>query len=321
MARSQSMMAALDARAEVLHTTRGDVQVARSGQGPPVLVVHGGRGGFDQALMWCRHLRDGGCHVIAPSRPGYLRTPLASGRAPAEQADLYAALLDALRIERAMVLGFSSGGPSAVHFAARHPERTAALALDAPILMPFPAPLGPFERVASESRAAVWLARQVAAKRSGVLAPYFVDACSDGMRRDQRRAATEWIRADAGRLRMVAELTACGAPRRYRDAGRANDEVNETDLAPLPLDEVAATTLIAHGTHDGVVPEVHARHGAELIADAELMLIEAGHHILPLSAGYSRVARRQVALARASAGAVPSPRPHAPARYQLAGAG
>ena len=48
-----------------------------------------------------------------------------------------AAMLDTLSIERAAILGFSSGGPSAVHFAARHPGRITALLLDTAILLPF----------------------------------------------------------------------------------------------------------------------------------------------------------------------------------------
>ena len=67
-------------------------------------------------------------------------TPLQSGRTPQDQADLYAAILDTLDIERAVVLGFSSGGPSAVHFAARYPDRTTSLFLDTAILLPFKPP-------------------------------------------------------------------------------------------------------------------------------------------------------------------------------------
>jgi hypothetical protein len=48
--------------------------------------------------------------ALTCSRPGYLNTPLASGRGLAEQADLFAALLDALAIERVSVVTVSAGG-------------------------------------------------------------------------------------------------------------------------------------------------------------------------------------------------------------------
>ena len=165
MSWSGKLMASLDERATVLRTARGDVQLAREGQGPPVLAIHGGPGGFDQGLAWCRHLRDGGCELLAPSRPGYLRTPLRSGRSPESQADLYAAILDTLHIERATILGFSSGGPSAVHFAARHPGRTTALILEAAILLRFEPPINALQRATLESSFVVWLSYQIASRK------------------------------------------------------------------------------------------------------------------------------------------------------------
>ncbi len=66
----------LSRRSTVIKTERGDVEVAREGDGIPVLMIHGSPGGFDQGLMYGRHLRDNGCELIALSRPGFLRTPL-----------------------------------------------------------------------------------------------------------------------------------------------------------------------------------------------------------------------------------------------------
>jgi pimeloyl-ACP methyl ester carboxylesterase len=48
--------------------------------------------------------------VIAPSRFGYLGSSLPAGATPADQADAYAVLLDALGIERTAVVGCSTGG-------------------------------------------------------------------------------------------------------------------------------------------------------------------------------------------------------------------
>src|SRR5690606_34600755 len=75
--------------------------------------------------------------LLAPSRPGYLRTPLQVGTTPGAQAKAYADLLDTLEItEQVIVMGASAGGPSAIEFAARYPERTAALVLPEPISQP-----------------------------------------------------------------------------------------------------------------------------------------------------------------------------------------
>lgn len=297
MSSSDTLMGSLDRRAAVLQTARGDVQVAREGQGPPVLAVHGGPGGFDQALAYCRHLRDGGCELLAPSRPGYLRTPLSSGRSPQSQADLCAAILDALHIERAAVLGFSSGGASAVHFAARHPERTTALFLDSAILLPFEPPVSALERASYESTFLVWLSLQIVGRAPKLMTRLMIRGASAGLSSEQKQAAVDWITRDPNRLHSVQEQFASIAPRKYRAKGWANDKTNESGLAPLPFADVAAPTLIAHGINDAIVPVKHATHAAARIATAELALVEEGHHILSVSRNYAPVAQHQLKLA------------------------
>ena len=64
---------------------------------------------------------------IAPSRFGYLRSPRPSDQTPDAQADLYAALLDLLKIDSIVIIGLSGGGASAPQFALRHPTRCCGL--------------------------------------------------------------------------------------------------------------------------------------------------------------------------------------------------
>lgn len=296
MSWSDRLMRSLDERAMLLSTSRGEVQVAREGRGPPVLVSHGGPGGFDQGVAWCRHLRDGGCELLAPSRPGYLRTPLRSGLSPESQADLYAAILDTLRIERAAVLGFSSGGPSAVHFAARHPDRTTALFLDTAVLLPFEPPINALQRATFESSFFVWLSYRMVTKRPRLMTRLMVAGVSEGLDREQKRAAADWITTDPARLHGVQQQFTSVAPRKYRRQGWANDQVNEHDLAPLPFADVAAPTVIAHGSNEAIVPLEHATNAAHNIAEAELMIVDQGHHLLSLSPNYGPVSERQLEL-------------------------
>ncbi len=289
-------MAGLDERAMVVQTARGDVQLAREGEGPPVLAVHGGPGGFDQGLAWCRHLRNAGCQVLAPSRPGYLRTPLQSGRTPQDQADLYAAMLDALDIERAAVLAFSSGGPSAVHFAARHPDRTTALFLDSAILLPFEAPISALQRAAIQSGVVVWFSCEMARRWPQMTTRRVVDGVSIGMNQEQSEAAVAWIRSDPARLQSLTEQLFSIAPAEHRKPGWTNDQANELNLAPLPFADISASTLIALGTNDAFIPLEHATNAAANITGAELVLIEEGHHMLSLSRRYGPAAQRQLEL-------------------------
>jgi len=117
----------------VVRTACGPIEYARAGDGYPVLAVHGNAGGFDQGLLLAGWSIDPGFQVIAPSRFGYLGSPMPSRASVAMQADAYAALLDALSIEQAAVVGYSAGSASAIQFAVRHPERLSALVLVEPV--------------------------------------------------------------------------------------------------------------------------------------------------------------------------------------------
>ncbi|HVB27848.1 MAG TPA: MFS transporter, partial [Mycobacteriales bacterium] len=135
---------------EIVATRSGPVELARSGTvgKPVVLLLHGTPGSWRQAVPVAEDLA-GDFDVLLPSRPGYGRTPVSTGRSVAAQADAYAALLDALALDRAAVVGVSGGGPSALAFAAGHPDRTAALVQCCAVAL----------HLASPPRAMTWLAR------------------------------------------------------------------------------------------------------------------------------------------------------------------
>lgn len=115
-------------------TTRGPIEYALAGDGPPILMIHGAGGGFDQGLDIGAPLVGKGFQLIAVSRFGYLRTPLPRVASAAAQADAHASLLDALGISRAAVVGVSAGAPSAMQFALRYPQRCTALVLLSPAI-------------------------------------------------------------------------------------------------------------------------------------------------------------------------------------------
>ncbi len=126
----------------IADTAMGPIQYAEAGSGPPVLVIHGSGGGFDQGMLLAGALVDGDHRVVAPSRFGYLGTPLPADAGPRAQAEAYVALLDSLGIEQTAVLSFSAGAPSALALAKRWPERVSAVALLVPALGPTESPFG-----------------------------------------------------------------------------------------------------------------------------------------------------------------------------------
>ncbi len=107
----------------------GDIEFKRGGAGIPVLVIHGSGGGYDQGELIAKTILGDEFAWIAPSRFGYLRSTFQKGATFEDQAKAYTYLLDNLGLQTVAVLALSHGGPSAILFAARYPERVSSLTL------------------------------------------------------------------------------------------------------------------------------------------------------------------------------------------------
>ncbi|MBI5580716.1 MAG: alpha/beta hydrolase, partial [Deltaproteobacteria bacterium] len=114
---------------KIAKTRRGDVEYVEVGTGPVVISLHGAMGGYDQSLILAQTIGGAGYRYLCVSRPGYLGTPLISGRSPEQQGDLIAALLETLDITQACAIAVSGGGPCAVQFGLRHPGLCKSLVL------------------------------------------------------------------------------------------------------------------------------------------------------------------------------------------------
>lgn len=267
-------------------TRCGPIEYAAVGEGPPLLVVHGAGGGFDQGLELATFARDG-FRVIAMSRFGYLRTPLPPDASAAAQADAHACLLDALHVERAAVLGVSAGGPSAMQFALRHPERTAALVLLVPAAYaPRPDGAKPMRTppgtvflfdTALRSDFVFWAAGKVAHRA-------FIRAILGTPPEVMARAPAD----EQARLEQVLEHVLPVVPRRL---GLLNDAAVTSTLPRYELERIAAPTLAIsaaddlYGTYDG------ARYTAEHVPHGRFIGYPTGGHML---AGHDANARSEV---------------------------
>jgi pimeloyl-ACP methyl ester carboxylesterase len=104
----------------------------REGRGEPLLLVHGF--GLDHrvwAPQWPAFAAD--FDVISVDLRGFGRSSLPGAAPYAHHADLRA-LLDALGVERAHLIGHSLGGGIAASFAVAYPQRTGRVVLSAPLL-------------------------------------------------------------------------------------------------------------------------------------------------------------------------------------------
>lgn len=260
--------------ATVIPTVVGPVEAAVCGAGPAVVLVHGSPGSWRQLVPLAEDLAADHT-VVLPSRPGYGVTPLSAGRRPDEQALTIAAVLDALAVERAVVVGVSGGGPSATAFAARHRERTAGLVLCCPLASDrFTVPRamriallpGVGEVLTTMAR---WhrrrqLADPVTRERMILkeFAPGELDSVDDAMRADVERFFRSHLDAPPGL------------------DGFRNDLAQVRARVPI-AGPVRVPTLVMHGDADTVVPVDHGRAYADAIPGAELdVLTGAGHGFL-----------------------------------------
>lgn len=260
--------------ASIVDTAIGRIEAVVSGSGTAVVLVHGSPGSWRQLVPVAEALAAEHT-VVLPSRPGYGRTPLASGRSPGQQADAYAALLDALSIERAVVVGVSGGAPSAAAFAARHPHRADALVLCCPLAPDRYEVPGIMRLVLAPGVGEVLTALDRARRRRRLGDPAAVDAI---VRRELSPAEQECMdestkEAVVGFLRSHLDAPA-GLP------GFRNDLAQVRARVPVPTG-VTAPTLVLHGDADTVVPVAHGRAYADAVPGATFEVVEgAGHGFL-----------------------------------------
>lgn len=256
--------AALAEGSLVVNTPSGPVEYTTTGDGFPVLISHGGAGGYDQGLTTARLYLGDGLTAVAPSRFGHLRTPLAADSSAAAQADAYAQLLDALGIERVAVLGTSGGGPSSLQFALRHPNRVATLVLSAAVSQYVPPRRTGVYRADFGYYLATKLFRKIALRAIGVTKDV-----------EARLTAAERATLD--------ELFRSMHPISLRREGLFHDIQEWADrdrwANDYPLERITAPTLVVHAVDDVVVPFAHAQHTADSIPGARLVSLPSGGHM------------------------------------------
>ncbi|MFN2236428.1 MAG: alpha/beta fold hydrolase [Anaerolineales bacterium] len=253
-----------------IDTRFGDIYYGTQGVSSPVLVVHGAGGGFDQALHFAKNISHE-FEWIAPSRFGYLGSTLPKDASPQTQADAYTALLDALEIERVPVIGLSAGGPSALQFALRYPERCSGLVMVSAIseaMIDVASNPEVMENLISALLAndwLIWLAMKLVNRK--IIPPAGVPM---QVIRSLNEEDTYWLQ----------DLLKATLPIKQRRIGIVNDFSQIYKLAIFPQGQISAPTLIMHAKDDSLVSIKQARFCAELIPHANFIELQRGGHLL-----------------------------------------
>ena len=260
---------------QTIDSPHGPIEFAEEGDGQAVLVVHGAGGGFDQGLDLGKAFLGDGYRIIAPSRFGYLGTPLPADASPKAQADAHLRLLDALQLDSVPVIGVSAGAPSALQLCLEHPERCSALVLVVPMAwapdrVTAHARLSPLFRTVLDTIAAsdflFWMAMKVA--RATLVKTILGTPASVYHRatEDERRALDQVLRDTLPISRRVA--------------GISNDSDVASNLTALPLEEMRVPPLVISAADDLYATYDCALYTAEQIHRGEFIGFSTGGHLL-----------------------------------------
>ncbi|HEY2398075.1 MAG TPA: alpha/beta fold hydrolase [Solirubrobacteraceae bacterium] len=240
----------------------GEIELSyeRSGSGPPLLLIMGMSG---TALHWGEpflELLRGDFDVIAYDHRGVgASTRLDGPITIAQLADDASALLSALEIESAHVLGISMGGMIAQELALEHPEQLRTLALGCTYCG------GPESRPTSAAVLGRLADAMTSGDRERALRAGWEVNVSPAMAADEA-AYAEFLAVAARRAVAVpvvmAQLQACAA--------------HDTSAR---LHELATPTLVIHGTEDEMLPVENGRLVARLIPGSRLEILDGIGHM------------------------------------------
>lgn len=265
----------------VATTPLGEIEYKLAGEGPTILVLHGGPGGFDQGFL-LEYLLGHGYSILSPSRTGYLGTPF-NPLSFEEQADLCVALMDGLNIQKVVVDGLSAGGPVALFLANKYPERVYGLIMEAGVASDYSTEgmLDGWARLffmkglddLTGWLTAVFMKISFAASLKAVLKLETLY---------EKRELDEFVKLvsrDEARKKWVRDLTNTTLPLSHRKEGLIHDVRLMEKIDVIPVDRISFPTLLIYSRMDNDVKWHHAEYLKNNIPHAEVFEAHGGHFL------------------------------------------
>ena len=246
-----------------VRTSDGRLSVLQAGSGPPVVAIHG-LGATKASFLPTVAALAPRFTVIAMDLPGFGNSgkPVGAAYDPPFFADAVVALLDALELDRASIVGNSLGGRVALEVGLRHPDRVDRLALLAPSLAWRRRPAwAPLLRLVPPELGVVQPAPRAIVER-------VVEAMLPG---------DDWTAAGVDEF-LRSYLTPSGRAAFYAAARQILlEEPYGPDGFWTRLPELAPEALFVWGKKDRLIPIAFARHVAEALPAARHLELDCGH--------------------------------------------
>ena len=265
------MVRAAGARGRFIRTSSARTHVIEAGDGPAIVHLHGNNTSSLSHLMLLEHMT--GVHSFLVDRPGLGLSDPADF--PLRTFREYAVrfvddVLDGLGLESAVLAGASGGGTWALWYALAHPERVGGLAMlgSVPVLPGVRIPLA--IRLLATPLVGTLVSRAVKPNRRMLLRLMASVGEGDTILRhpDLLSSLVTAARDPVAAAANVADFQAVLSPIGRRSATR---------IEPADLRGLDVMTLMIWGDHDPVVRVADARKVADLIPNAQLAVLPAGH--------------------------------------------
>ncbi len=249
-----------------VRTAAGTLSTMEAGTGEPAVLLHGLGATKASMLPTLGALAQAGRRAIAIDLPGFgdSAKPLLAAYDAPYFARAVTALLDALDLERADLIGNSMGGRVAIEVGLRSPERARALVLLAPSLAWLRSrPWAPYLKLVPTQLGVIQPAPRKIVER-------IVRGVIPG-------SDNEWTAAGIDEF-LRAYLTPRGRSAFYAAARNIYlEEPNGPDGFWTRLRELSVPSLFVWGRRDPVVPFGFARHVRETLPHAVHLELECGH--------------------------------------------
>ncbi|MHA1954953.1 MAG: alpha/beta hydrolase, partial [Candidatus Heimdallarchaeaceae archaeon] len=185
--------------------------------------------------------------------------------------------------DKAVVLGYSAGGPLALHFANKYPERTHALVMEAGVSTKYEVPV--------EATDSFWMKLLTSEKIQDFLSWITVIAVRVVLKmtfksvikletllnKEEVKQFTKLVSKDNVRRKWLKDFMNTTVPMSLRKLGLDHDIELLLSIKNTPVDKINVKSLLIYSKEDNDVKWLNAEYLKTNLKDSELLITHGGH--------------------------------------------
>jgi len=193
-------------------------------------------------------------------------------------------LLDKLAIDKVVAMGYSAGGPLALNFANKYPERTHALVMEAGVSTVYE---NPSEEVMDSFWAKLFLSNRIQDFLSWITVIFIKIAFKMAFKsiigmetlldKEGIKKFTDLVSIDKERRMWLIKLIDTTVPMSLRKLGLNHDVELLTSIEKIPVDNINVKSLLVYSKEDNDVKWLNAEYLETNLKDFELLVTHGGH--------------------------------------------